>query len=53
MLEGRGPEAPLNAYAEERKVIAQNLIDFDKEWSSLMAKSVDDWKTRTNWKSTI
>lgn len=44
VLEGRGPEALLDTYAEERKVIAQNLIDFDKEWSSLMAKSVDDWE---------
>ncbi len=44
VLEGRAPQALLDTYAEERKVIAQNLIDFDKEWSSLMAKSVDDWE---------
>ena len=44
VLEGRAPESLLDSYAEERKVIAQNLIDFDKEWSTLMAKSVDDWE---------
>ena len=43
VLEGRAPESLLDTYAEERKVVAQNLIDFDKEWSSLMAKPVDEW----------
>lgn len=44
VLEGRAPEALLDTYAAERKVIAQNLIDFDKEWSGMMAKPVDDWE---------
>ncbi|WP_460772794.1 FAD-dependent monooxygenase [Microbacterium sp. GXF7504] len=44
VLEGRAPESLLDTYAEERKVVAQNLIDFDKEWSSLMAKPVDEWE---------
>lgn len=43
VLEGRAPESLLSTYAAERKVVAQNLIDFDKEWSSLMAKPVDEW----------
>ena len=44
VLEGRAPETLLSTYAEERKVVAQNLIDFDKEWSSLMAKPLDEWE---------
>ncbi|WP_404287454.1 FAD-dependent monooxygenase [Glutamicibacter arilaitensis] len=44
VLEGRAPQALLDTYAEERKVIAQNLINFDKEWSSLMAKPVEEWE---------
>lgn len=44
VLEGRAPESLLDTYAEERKVVAQNLIDFDKEWSTLMAKSVEEWE---------
>lgn len=43
VLEGRAPESLLDTYSSERKVIAQNLIDFDKEWSTLMAKPVDEW----------
>lgn len=43
VLEGRAPESLLDTYSSERKVIAQNLIDFDKEWASLVAKPVDEW----------
>lgn len=43
VLEGRAPESLLDTYSSERKVIAQNLIDFDKEWSGLMARPVDEW----------
>lgn len=39
VLERRAPESLLSTYAAERKVIAQNLIDFDKEWSDLLARS--------------
>ena len=42
VLEGRGPEALLATYSAERQVIAQNLIDFDKEWSTLMAARPED-----------
>jgi len=44
VLEGRAPESLLDTYSSERKVIAQNLIDFDKEWSGLVAKPVDEWE---------
>lgn len=43
VLEGRAPESLLDTYSSERKVIAQNLIDFDKEWASLMARPVEEW----------
>ena len=41
VLTGRSPESLLGTYSAERRVIAQDLIDFDKEWSSLMAASAD------------
>jgi phenol 2-monooxygenase len=44
VLERRAPEALLATYAAERKVVAQNLIDFDKEWSSMMARPVESWE---------
>ncbi|KAB1642567.1 FAD-dependent monooxygenase [Gulosibacter chungangensis] len=44
VLEGRSPESLLSTYSEERRVVAKNLIDFDKEWSSLMAKPADEWE---------
>ncbi|HEY8914508.1 FAD-binding monooxygenase [Lacisediminihabitans sp.] len=42
VLEGRSPESLLATYSAERQVIAKNLIDFDKEWSSLMATKPED-----------
>ena len=36
-LSGRAPAALLSTYSAERRAIAQNLIDFDREWSSMMA----------------
>ena len=44
VLERRAPESLLATYASERKVVAQNLIDFDKEWSGLLALPVDSWE---------
>ncbi|HWL60885.1 MAG TPA: FAD-dependent monooxygenase [Microbacteriaceae bacterium] len=44
VLEGRAPEMLLATYGEERKVVAQDLINFDKEWSSLMAKPLEEWE---------
>ncbi|MGD8166358.1 FAD-binding monooxygenase [Herbiconiux sp. P16] len=43
VLTGRSPEALLATYSDERQVIAQNLIDFDKEWSTLMAKKPEEF----------
>lgn len=56
VISGRAPEELLHTYSAERQEIAQNLIDFDKEWSSLMASKpeehedpgyVAEWYTRT------
>ncbi|MEC5179678.1 FAD-binding monooxygenase [Arthrobacter sp. CG_A4] len=43
VLEGRSPESLLSTYSAERQVIAKNLIDFDKEWSTLMAKKPEEF----------
>jgi phenol 2-monooxygenase (NADPH) len=42
VLDGRAPEALLDTYSAERQAVAKNLIDFDKEWSSLMAAKPED-----------
>lgn len=42
VLTGRSPESLLATYSAERQVVAQNLIDFDKEWSSLMAQTPEE-----------
>ncbi|MCT1607342.1 FAD-binding monooxygenase [Nesterenkonia massiliensis] len=42
VLTGRSPKSLLSTYSAERQVIAQNLIDFDKEWSTLMAKKPEE-----------
>ena len=44
VLDGRSPESLLSTYSAERQVIAKNLIDFDKEWSTLMAAKPEDLK---------
>ncbi len=43
VLEGRSPEKLLHSYSGERQVIAQNLIDFDREWSTMMAKKPEEF----------
>ncbi|WP_020170603.1 FAD-binding monooxygenase [Gordonia polyisoprenivorans] len=43
VLTGRAPEELLSTYSAERQVIAQNLIDFDREWSSMMAKRPEEF----------
>ncbi|MDQ4489396.1 FAD-binding monooxygenase [Sinomonas sp. ASV486] len=45
VLEGRSPESLLSTYTAERQVIAQNLIDFDRTWSSMMAKNPEDFES--------
>jgi len=42
VLDGRSPESLLATYSAERQVIAKNLIDFDKQWSTLMATRPDE-----------
>jgi phenol 2-monooxygenase len=42
VLDGRAPESLLATYSAERQVIAKNLIDFDKQWSALMAAKQDE-----------
>jgi phenol 2-monooxygenase len=37
VLQGRSPAALLDTYAEERRAVAQELIDFDLKWSEAMA----------------
>jgi phenol 2-monooxygenase len=44
VLEGRSPETLLSTYSAERQVVAKNLIDFDKEWSTLMAKKPEEFE---------
>ena len=43
VLEGRSPESLLKTYSDERRVTAKNLIDFDREWSTLMAKKPEEF----------
>ena len=42
VLTGRSPELLLATYSQERQVVAKNLIDFDREWSSMMATKPED-----------
>lgn len=42
VLSGQSPAALLDTYSIERQVVAQKLIDFDREWSTLMgARTLD------------
>ncbi len=43
VLEGRSPQSLLQTYSDERQVTAKNLIDFDLEWSTLMAKKPEEF----------
>ena len=42
VVEGRSPESLLRTYSDERHAVAQLLIDFDKEWSAIMASPPKD-----------
>lgn len=42
VLTGRSPASLLDTYSAERQVVAKDLIDFDREWSSLMAKKPEE-----------
>ena len=43
VVTGRAGHELLATYSDERQVIAQNLIDFDREWSTLMAKPAHEF----------
>jgi len=42
VLTGRSPESLLSTYSAERQPVAQQLIDFDRQWSSLMARKPEE-----------
>ena len=42
VLTGLSPAALLSTYSAERQPVAQQLIDFDREWSSLMARKPEE-----------
>ncbi|KUG53448.1 phenol 2-monooxygenase [Serinicoccus chungangensis] len=42
VLTGLSPASLLSTYSAERQPVAQELIDFDREWSSLMARKPQD-----------
>ena len=44
VLTKRSPESLLATYSSERQVVAKDLIEFDKEWSSLMAKKPEEFE---------
>lgn len=44
VIDGLAPAALLDTYSAERQPAAQNLIDFDREWSSAMAKKPEDYE---------
>jgi phenol 2-monooxygenase (NADPH) len=44
VLRGLAPGSLLSTYSAERQVVAQQLIDFDREWSSLMARRPEEFE---------
>jgi phenol 2-monooxygenase len=42
VLTGRSPQSLLATYSAERQPVAQELIDFDREWSRLMARKPEE-----------
>ncbi|MFL9828302.1 FAD-binding monooxygenase [Rhodoplanes sp. SY1] len=42
VLRGRSPEMLLATYSAERRAIAKELIDFDREWAALLASAHAD-----------
>jgi phenol 2-monooxygenase len=51
VLDGRAPASLLATYSAERQVIAKNLIEFDKRWSTLMAAKQDELEDPTELES--
>lgn len=42
VLEGRSHEDLLHSYSEERQAVAQDLIDFDREWTQVLSEKADE-----------
>ncbi len=42
VVTGLAPASLLSTYSSERRPVAQQLIDFDREWSSLMARKPEE-----------
>ncbi|MDF0515403.1 FAD-binding monooxygenase [Agromyces sp. H3Y2-19a] len=42
VVSGLAPASLLSTYSAERQPVAQQLIDFDREWSSLMARKPEE-----------
>ena len=42
VLRGRSPPSLLHTYSAERRAIAKELIDFDREWAAMLATTHDD-----------
>jgi len=51
VLDGRAPSSLLATYSAERQEVARNLIAFDKQWSSLMARKQDELDDPTELES--
>ncbi|WMY78655.1 FAD-dependent monooxygenase [Citricoccus sp. I39-566] len=47
VLTGLSPESLLSTYSAERQPVAQKLIDFDREWSSMMAAKPEELESST------
>ncbi|WP_210604750.1 FAD-dependent monooxygenase [Brevibacterium oceani] len=47
VISGRSSTELLRTYSAERQVAAKNLIDFDKEWSTLMATPQEELPDKT------
>lgn len=45
LISGMGNEELVDTYSDERQVTAQALIDFDLEWSTLMAKKPEEFNS--------
>jgi phenol 2-monooxygenase len=45
VLSGRSPASLLATYSAERHVVAKNLIEFDREWSTMMAKKPEEFES--------
>ena len=42
VLQGRSPPELLHSYSAERQAVAQDLIDFDREWARIMSARPED-----------